>query len=368
MDSRVRSFAQYQNNREHSANGLPNMIIHKKLITVVIPAYNEEHNIKRVVYRLFEVCQKLKEKYNFEIVIVNDGSKDRTEIVLNELVSKIREIKAIHLTRNFGHQAALSCGLHHSTGDAVFMMDADGEHPPEMMRDALGEWESGYKIVNLRRAQVQKKPWSYNLSSKLYYHFLNRISEVEIPRNVADFKLLDRSVVDAINKLNEKSRFLRGLTAWVGFKSATLYYSTDDKRLGCTSYSFKKRLDLAVDGIISFTSAPLVNVFWIGVVLCLLSGTYGFYVMIVHFYYGDTITIWRTLLILNSFIGGVIILSLGILGLYVSKIYQEVKARPLYLVEDIQTHKPFEIAETPVLQYRDESFINHHKLDESSLW
>lgn len=302
----------------------------KKLISIVIPAYNEEGNIQKIYTELTKVMTK---KYSWEVIFVDDGSKDNTLKVIKSLESKTDKVYHIVFTRNFGHQYALKAGMDYARGSAIIMMDADLQHPPSMIPKMLDYWESGYKIVSMRRVGSQGS-WLKDFTSKMFYSLINALSEVKIEPGSADFRLLDKKVVEIIKKSQESTLFLRGLIAWSGFISTTIDYVPEKRKWGQTNYSATKMFHLAIDAIASFSIIPLRLATLLGFLMSLFTGMYGLYAIVAYFTNWNVITGWPSVIISVLFIGGLQLLILGLIGEYIGKIFLETKKRPLYIVQE----------------------------------
>jgi polyisoprenyl-phosphate glycosyltransferase len=303
-----------------------------KKVTVVVPAYNEAAAIPVFYRRLAEVWSHEPE-YAFELLFVDDGSSDSTIEVVARLSSDDARVRFLSLSRNFGHQAALSAGLDHADGDAVLFLDADLQHPPELISQMLRLWEGGAHVVDTVRADDDRLPLVKRLTSNGFYRVLNWLSEVPISRGGADFRLLDRIAADGLRQVNERARFIRGLVQWIGFRHETLAYTPEVRFAGESKFSLKKMLRLAFDGIFSFSTAPLQLATWLGFSVCVGAVLYGAYAVYVRFVLKTAIAGWTSLLLVVLTIGGAQLLTLGIMGGYLSRIYEEVRGRPLYLVK-----------------------------------
>lgn len=304
-------------------------------ISVVVPVFNEESNLKELVNAVKVIFNSIDLKY--EIVFVDDGSTDRSADILKELHEKHKDIvKVIYLSRNHGHQLALTAGLRYSHGKAVVIMDADLQDPPEVILSFIKKWQEGNKVVYGVRKHRQGESFFKLFTAKLFYKLIRRITSIDIPANVGDFYLLDRKVVDVLNSLNERHRFLRGLTAWAGFKRASVEYIRKPRHSGVTKYSLWKMVKFSFDAITSFSFAPLRLVFSMGIVFSSLS---FFYILVIFyqkiFIPGSTVQGWASIVVLVLFIGGIQLISLGLIGEYIARIGDDVKARPLYSVSEI---------------------------------
>ena len=299
------------------------------MISLVVPAYNEEEALPLLHERLTAVMAEVGEDY--EIIIVNDGSRDGTEAVLEDLAARDPRVKFVSLTRNFGHQVALTAGMDHAAGDAVVTLDADLQHPPELIPTLLEHWRAGNEIVYTERTDTAGVSWFKRATSRLFYALINRASTTRIPLNAADFRLLDRKVVDSLSRLPERARFLRGLIAWVGYRQAVVPYEAGKRAAGDPKYNFRRMLHFAVDGVTSFSSLPLQAASYVGFSVSAIGFLYG---LVVLYWKARDLNVagWTTTVCLILFLGGLQLICLGVIGEYLARIYEEVKGRPLYLV------------------------------------
>ena len=309
--------------------------INKKLISIVSPAYNEAENIPLIVEEVKRVMVGLKEKYDFEYILVNDGSTDDTwEAILKE-AKKDPRIKGICFSRNFGHQMALTAGLDHAKGDAVIYCDSDLQHPPNIFPKLIKEWERGFDVVHTKRVKTEGEPFFKRLMSNLFYKVVNRFSNVRIEEGMADFKLLDKKVLGKLSYMREHDRFLRGMIPWLGFKSSIVEYNANKRIHGTSWYSFRRNLHFAKSGILAFSVKPLKYIGYLGILLVAFSILLIVYFGIRSIIFGSwLLSPIFTFTVLNTFLMGLSLVSLGIIALYVSNIYYEVLDRPLYVISD----------------------------------
>lgn len=302
-----------------------------KKVTILIPCYNEEASLPA----LYEALHGLMEQntgYEWEVLMVNDGSRDQTIDVIKQLRAKDKRICYIDLSRNFGKENAMLAGFDYATGDAVVIMDADLQHPPSVIPEMLKKWEEGYDDVYGRRLSRGKESWLRKKLSMTYYRILQKTTRVEILQNVGDFRLLDRKCIDELKKLRETERYTKGMYCWIGFKKCAVDFETQDRIAGESSMSFKALISLAIDGITSFTTAPLRMSAVMGFIVSLVAFIYMCFVLFKTIFIGEDVQGYPTLVILILFIGGVQLISLGIIGEYLGKIFNETKNRPVYVV------------------------------------
>lgn len=304
-----------------------------KKISLVVPMYYEEKVVNECYKRLTEVLQKI-ENYDYEIIFINDGSKDKTLELLEEIAEKDDKVKILSFARNFGHQCAVTAGLKHVSGDAIVIIDADLQDPPELIPDMLKLWEEGNQVIYGKRKTRDGESAFKLLTAKMFYKTLNALSDVEIPKDTGDFRLVDREVVDVINSLPEHNKFLRGLWSWVGFRQMPYEYERKERFAGETKYPLKKMLKLASDGIISFSTKPLKFVGALGLVSIAISIFIMIYAVISFIFKLNNLTAgWTSLMIAITFFAGVQLLSIWIMSEYIARIYDESKNRPQYIIE-----------------------------------
>ena len=299
-------------------------------VSIVIPIYNEEENLKILIERLTKVLKEFTSSY--EVIFVNDGSTDNSLSILHSAGKQDKHICAIDLSRNFGHQTALAAGLAYARGSAIVMMDGDLQDPPELIPQLLERWREGYEVVYAIRAE-RKENVLKKMAYQIFYRILHALSDITIPLDSGDFGLIDRKVVDLINHMPERTRFLRGLRSWVGFRQIGLAYNRDARFSGKPKYSFSKLLKLAFDGVISFSTAPLRFATAIGFFISFIS-----FILILFYVYlfftTPRVPGFTTLIIILLFIGGIQLITVGILGEYIGRIYDETKQRPLFIARE----------------------------------
>lgn len=301
-----------------------------KLISIVVPVYNEEDNIEHFYEAICDVFKNL--QYDFELVYIDDGSKDRSREILRELEKKDERVQPIFLARNFGHQLALTCGLDHADGDAVVMMDGDMQHPPELIPVLLQKWEEGYEVVQTIRETTEGVSWLKKFTSRNYYKVLNSISSVHIQPGGSDFRLMDKIVVKAFRRYREHARFIRGMVGAMGFKQTQITFVAPKRFAGVSKFSPRKMLNLALDGILAYSTIPLRMGLYGGIICGLLSVLLICHVLFEKFVMNDAVPGWSTITACVLFFGGVQLVTLGIVGEYIGRIFEEVKQRPLYLI------------------------------------
>ncbi len=300
-----------------------------KLISIVIPAYNESENIPKTVPTILNLIKPL--PYRFEIIMVADGCTDNTLDKIQELALEHKNIFYIEFSRNFGHQNALKAGLDHASGDCVISLDCDLQHPPEIIPEMLSKWESGYEVVYTIRKEDKKHPPSKRFTSRLFYDTINKLSDVEIESGSADFRLLDKKVVRIMKNFHENEPFLRGLIKWIGFKQFSMEYSPNQRTLGKSKYSLKRMISFALQGVTSFSVRPLYGAIYLGFTFTMLSILYLPYVL--HaFHNGKEVSGWASIIMTIVFFGGLQLTILGIIGIYVGKMFIQVKERPNYII------------------------------------
>jgi len=301
-------------------------------ISVVIPMYNEEPNIDYLFERLVSVLVRLNMKY--EIICVNDGSKDNTLKFLVEHHYRNPAIKVVNLSRNFGKEIALTAGIDYTTGAAVIPIDADLQDPPELIEQLIAKWREGYDVVYGTRRSRQGESWIKRFTASAFYRTIGKLSHTRIPPNTGDFRLLDRRVVNALKQMPERNRFMKGLFAWVGFKQTSILYDRPQRYQGTTKWNYWRLWNFAIDGIAAFSLIPLKVWSYLGLTISLISFLYASFLVIRTLLFGIDIPGYASLMVAVLFLGGVQLLSLGMIGEYLGRVYDEVKGRPLYLVRD----------------------------------
>jgi len=300
-------------------------------ISVVIPLFNEENNIRQLYDELIPVLTKLVN--NYEIIFVDDGSRDGSFEIVKQFSLENKSIKGISLSRNFGHQIALTAGLHQAKGETVITMDADLQHPPNLIPELYKLYKNGYDIVNTIRLDTADAGIFKKFTSNIFYKLLNYLSDIKIEPASADFRLMSRKAVDAFISINEKDRFTRGLVSWMGFKQVSLDYFAPPRFAGKSKYTIRRMFSFGLDGITSFSSKPLRISFYFGISVFVFGIIYAIFA-IINYFHGMVIPGWTSNLVSILLIGGIQLVSIGIIGEYIARIFNEVKARPLYFIKD----------------------------------
>ena len=301
-----------------------------KLISVVAPVYNEEDVIHEFHHRLTAVLSDL--QHEVEVIYVNDGSKDSSLALLSSLAAADDRIGVVDLSRNFGKEIAMTAGLDHCRGDAVVVIDTDLQDPPELIVDFIREWEDGFDVVYGRRRSRQGETWLKKKTAQWFYSLIKSVSEVEIPENVGDFRLLSRRALDSLLLLREKHRFMKGLFSWVGYSQKAIDYDRCPRYAGDTKWNYWKLWNFALEGITSFTVSPLIISTYVGFVTSLVAFFYGGFVIVKTLLFGNSVPGYPSLLVVILFLGGIQLMALGVIGEYVGRMFNETKNRPLYLV------------------------------------
>lgn len=310
------------------------------LISVVVPAYNEQEVLTVFHERLSKALVSV--RYSIEIVYINDGSTDNTLALMEMLYANDPRVTLVDLSRNFGKEIALTAGLHKVQGDAVVIIDADLQDPPELIPKLITEWENGYDVVYARRSRRKGETWLKKASAAGFYRIIQRLSKVRIPEDTGDFRLLSRRAVDALNTLSEQHRFMKGLFAWIGYKQKAVYYDRDPRFAGKTKWDYWKLWNFAIDGITSFTTAPLKFATYIGFVTALFAFIYGSYMLVRTLFFGNPVPGYPSLIVIILFLGGVQLMAIGVVGEYVGRIFTETKRRPLYFLNDYKPRRDAE--------------------------
>lgn len=304
-----------------------------KKVTILIPCYNEEQSLPLLYEQLAALTEKHPE-YDWEILFVNDGSKDNTIQLIKQLSQKDNRIAYVDLSRNFGKEAAMLAGFDYATGDCMVIMDADLQHPPHLIPEMLQHWEAGYDDVYAKRTTRGKESWLRKNLSLLYYKLLQKTTRVEILQNVGDFRLLDRKCIDTLKQLRESERYTKGMFCWIGFNKKEIEFEQGDRVAGETSWNYLSLFNLAIEGITSFTIAPLRLSTMMGITVSIIAFIYMCVIITKTIIWGEDVQGFPTLMVVILFLGGVQLLSLGIIGEYLGRIFHETKKRPIYVVKE----------------------------------
>ncbi len=302
-----------------------------KMISCIVPIYNEEALVEEFLRALTKTLKKI--KHPFEILIIDDGSEDKTIELIQALRTKLH-FRYFRFSRNFGKEKALSCGLDFARGDAVILLDGDFQHPLELLEKFVDEWKNGYDMVYAVRQNRSDESWLKRVCAKTFYQFASKINRINIPPNAGDFRLLDRKIVNALQKLPERNRFMKGLYSWVGFKQIAIPYEVQPRKLGQSSWNFYSLLDLAITGITSFTAFPLRMIALGGIGVATIAILYGLWIILSTLVFGIKTPGWATIVTAISFFGGLQLFALGVVGEYIGRVFDEVKHRPHYIIDE----------------------------------
>lgn len=309
-----------------------------KTISILIPAYNEDQVLDKLMARLGDLANAEK-SYEFEFLFVNDGSKDKTLDIIKDYAEKDPRVSYINLARNFGKEIGMIAGLDHVTGDATVIIDADLQDPPELIPSMIKLWEDGYDDVYAKRQSREGETWLKKFTSRMYYKTLQRVTRIPIQEDTGDFRLLDRRVVEALKLFRESQRNTKAMFSWVGFHKKEILYNRDPRAAGETHWNYLKLVELAIDGITSFTTAPLRISTYAGIIVSIFAFLYLLYLVIRTIFFGVDLAGYPSMMTVILFLGGVQLISLGIIGEYVGRIFNETKQRPLYLIEEYHNGK-----------------------------
>ncbi|GBE74786.1 glycosyltransferase family 2 protein [Microcystis aeruginosa LEGE 11464] len=302
--------------------------------SLIIPIYNEEETIPELYRRLSAVMDSLDD--SVELILINDGSRDRSLNLMRELQERDARVCYISFARNFGHQAAVTAGLNFARGQVIVVLDADLQDPPELIPKMIESWQAGYHVVYAQRTKRKKESWFKRLTAYVFYRLLRRLADVDIPADTGDFCLMDRQVVDLLNSMPERNRYIRGLRAWIGFRQTAVKFERDPRFAGEVKYTFKKSLALAINSLVSFSKIPLRISTYLGLFSALIALLMALLVLYWRLQQPDSpVTGLATILIAVFFLGSVQLISIGILGEYIGRIYEEVKGRPAYTIAEI---------------------------------
>lgn len=301
-------------------------------ISAIIPSYNEQENVGLMYERMSKVLSKISDDY--EIIYVNDCSRDETLLRIKSLAEKDNQVKYVSFSRNFGHQIAVSAGLDVCQGDAVVIIDGDLQDPPELIEQMYERYKEGYKVVYARRTSRDGETWFKKFTAKMFYRILASMTSIDIPVDVGDFRLIDKVIVQHLRNMPEKSKYIRGQISWIGYKQTFVDYHRDARIYGRTNYPLRKMLRFALDGITAFSDKPLKIASGLGIFSAIVSLLALVYALVSHFCFNNTITGWTSLILSVLFIGGVQLITIGIIGEYIARINNDVRNRPLYIVEE----------------------------------
>jgi len=307
----------------------------RKKLSLVAPFYNEQAGVERFFATINQVFAHLHERYDLEVVCINDGSHDQTLAELLRARESNAYIRIVDFSRNFGKEAALTAGLDFARGDAVVVIDSDLQHPPEMVLEMLQKWEQGFEVVLARRVDRQTDRAIQKLTARAFYEVSRHISHVEIPADVGDFRLMDRKVVEAVRAMPENCRFMKGIFAWVGFRTAVVNYKPEPRAHGQSSFNTWKLWNFALDGITGYSTVPLRVWTYIGVAVSFLAFAYGIYLILRTLLWGADTPGFASLMVVILFTAGVQLIGIGVLGEYIGRVFMEVKRRPAYIVREV---------------------------------
>lgn len=306
----------------------------KPTFSLIVPIYNEEETILEMYRRVSTVMDQLAEPS--ELILVNDGSRDRSLPLMQKLHQSDRRICYLSLARNFGHQVAVTAGLNFARGQAIVVLDADLQDPPELVLDMVGLWRQGYQVIYAQRTQRQRESWFKRLTAHVFYRLLTRLADVNIPTDTGDFCLMDRQVVNVLNAMPERNRYIRGLRAWVGFRQTVIQFEREPRFAGEVKYTFGKSLALAINGLVSFSRVPLRLATYIGLLASVIAVVMALLILYWRLFEPNSpVTGFATIAVAIFFMGAVQLICIGILGEYIGRIYEEVKGRPLYTLAEV---------------------------------
>ncbi len=303
-----------------------------KRLSIIIPIFNEERILPELFQRVTDAARSITSDY--ELIFVNDGSKDKSIDILKQFAKQDKNVKYIDFSRNFGHQIAVSAGLDFSSGQAVVIIDGDLQDPPELIPEMYKKYKEGYPVVYAKRKERKGETPFKKLTAKLFYRILQKLTSIDIPLDTGDFRLIDRKVVDNLKKMTEQNKFLRGQIAWMGYKSTYVEFIRDERRFGNTGYPLSRMVKFAIDGITGFSNKPLVYVRNMGILVSIFAFLIMLYALYSYFVLERVITGWTSMIVASMFIGGIQLLSIGIIGEYIGRINTDVRNRPLYFINE----------------------------------
>ena len=310
----------------------------KKLVTILVPAYNEQEVLNMLYERLKKIMDE-NSNYDFEILFVNDGSKDNSLKIMQELRQKDKRVCYLNLSRNFGKETGMIAGLDYSKGDAVIIIDADLQDPPELIPEMIKYWEEGYDDVYAKRRSRKGETWLKKFTSTMYYKVLQGFTKIQIQKDTGDFRLLDRRCVEALKSMRESQRYTKGMFSWIGYNKKEILYDRDPRAAGQTKWNYKKLVDLSIDGITSFTTSPLRWSAILGIIVSIIGFIYMLYIIIKTLVYGIEVPGYASTMVVILFLGGVQLIFLGVIGEYLGRAFYETKGRPLYFIERYNEEK-----------------------------
>ncbi|NOQ32273.1 MAG: glycosyltransferase [Helicobacteraceae bacterium] len=302
------------------------------LLSIIVPCYNEQEVVEHFLVEITKVL--ITSEHPYEIIFINDGSRDNTFNTILSLKEKYEHIRLINLSRNFGKEAAMTAGLNEAKGELIVPIDVDLQDPPELILEFLKEWRNGYDVVVAKRVDRTSDSVAKRFSANLFYRFHNKISNVEIPNNVGDYRLITRKVLNAIQQLPENQRFMKGIFAWVGFKSAVVEYKREERHAGESSFNGWKLWNFALDGITSFSTVPLRVWLYVGILISATAVFFGMWIILKTLLFGVDTPGYASTLVITLFLGGIQLMGIGILGEYIGRLYMESKNRPVYIIEN----------------------------------
>jgi len=303
-----------------------------KQLSIIIPIFNEEQILQELFQRLTDAARSISSDY--ELIFVNDGSKDKSIDILKQFAKQDKNVKYIDFSRNFGHQIAVTAGLDFSSGQAVVIIDGDLQDPPELIPEMYKKYKEGYPVVYAKRKERKGETLFKKHTAKLFYRILQKLTSIDIPLDTGDFRLIDRKVVDNLKKMTEQNKFLRGQIAWMGYKSTYVEFIRDERRFGNTGYPLSRMVKFAIDGITGFSNKPLVYVRNMGILVSIFAFLIMLYALYSYFVLERVITGWTSMIVASMFIGGIQLLSIGIIGEYIGRINTDVRNRPLYFINE----------------------------------
>jgi polyisoprenyl-phosphate glycosyltransferase len=307
-------------------------------LSIVVPVFNEELIIEELVRRMVAAAESITPSY--EIIFVNDGSRDGSLLKLKAACAGSPTLHYIAFSRNFGHQIAITAGMDYAKGDAIVTIDGDLQDPPELIAEMYKEYQAGFKVIYAKRKERKGETFFKRFTAKSFYRILARMVSFEIPVDVGDFRMISRDVLEYLKQMKEYDKYLRGQIAWLGFKSTYVFFDRDERKFGKTNYPFKKMLRLAFNGITAFSDSPLKWATSLGFIVCGISFLIGVYALYSYFIGQNTVPGWASLIISVTFLGGVQLLSIGIIGEYIARIISNVRQRPLYVVDSTDAENP----------------------------